>query len=190
MSAGTEVDPSAGNVALIIHHTLKPGMEARYEAWLEEIMPRAASYPGHQGVHVLRPPAGSRAYTVVLRFATIEQAAAWRHSEDRRALVAAIADALEAAEVVDLQPGIAFWFTPPPGVPHKARPWKQWLVTTSVIWPLTLVVPAAYKPLFQAVPALATPGLSHLLVAATIVAIVTWIVMPRYVKLVSSWLFR
>lgn len=74
--------------------------------------------------------------------------------------------------------------------PRKARPWKQWLVTTSLIWPLTMLVPAMYRPLFQAVPALGAFGISHLFVAATIVALVTWLLMPPYVKRISPWLFR
>ena len=187
--ATPELPPGATNVAFVVRHVVKPGAQARYEAWLLDIMAKAATYPGHQGVHVLRPAEGGRAYTIVLRFATLEQAAAWAGSADRKARVAAIAADREEGDQVEIQPGIEFWFTPPPGPPRKARPWKQWLVTTSVIWPLTMLVPAAFKPVFHAVPPLATYGLSHLLVASTIVAIVTWIVMPRYVQLVHRWLF-
>jgi hypothetical protein len=63
-------------------------------------------------------------------------------------------------------------------------------VTTSLIWPLTMIVPAMLKPVFQAVPALGAFGLSHLIVASTIVALVTWLLMPPYVKRVSHWLFH
>jgi antibiotic biosynthesis monooxygenase (ABM) superfamily enzyme len=151
---------------------------------------RAGEYPGHQGVHIIRPAAGASRYTAVLRFATADDASRWTSSADRRALAAEIADALEADERLAIEPGLDFWFTPPAGAPRRARPWKQWLVTTSLIWPLTMIVPVMLKPVFQAVPALGAFGLSHLIVASTIVALVTWLLMPPYVKRVSPWLFR
>jgi antibiotic biosynthesis monooxygenase (ABM) superfamily enzyme len=177
------------NVSLIIEHTVRRDAVERYESWLHAIMAKAGEYPGHQGVHIIRPTAGTSSYTAVLRFATVDDASRWTSSADRRALAAEIADALETAERLDIKPGLDFWFTPPAGVPRKARPWKQWLVTTSLIWPLTMAVPAMLSPVFQAVPALGTFGVSHLIVAATIVALVTWILMPPYVRCVSSWLF-
>lgn len=178
------------NVSLIIEHTVRRDAIARYESWLRDIVARAGEYPGHQGVHIIRPTAGASSYTAVLRFATTDDASRWTSSADRRALAAEIADALETAERMIIKPGLDFWFTPPAGAPRKARPWKQWLVTTSLIWPLTMAVPAMLKPVFQAVPALGAFGLSHLIVAATIVALVTWLLMPPYVKRVSHWLFH
>jgi antibiotic biosynthesis monooxygenase (ABM) superfamily enzyme len=177
------------NISLIIEHVVRPDAIARYESWLPTIMARAGEYPGHQGVHIIRPTAGTSRYTAVLRFATVDDAARWTTSADRRALAAEIADAFEADEQLAVQPGLDFWFTPSAGPPRKARPWKQWLVTTSLIWPLTMIVPAVLSPVFKAVPALGAFGLSHLLVAATIVALVTWLLMPPYVKRVSRWLF-
>ncbi|MNS62732.1 hypothetical protein D3C72_958040 [compost metagenome] len=178
------------NVSLVIHQTPRPDAVERYETWLRDIAHKAATYPGHQGVHIIRPSGGAATYTIVIRFATLEDASRWTTSADRRALVERIADALESDESLDIQPGIDFWFTPPAGTAKKARPWKQWLITTSVIWPLTMVVPVGLKPLFQAVPALGAFGVSHLIGAAVIVALVTWVIMPRYVRLVSGWLFR
>lgn len=71
----------------------------------------------------------------------------------------------------------------------KPPAWKQWLITTSVIWPLTMVVPWAFGPMFRAFPALGSYGVSHGILASVIVAIVVWIVMPRYTRLVHNWLF-
>jgi antibiotic biosynthesis monooxygenase (ABM) superfamily enzyme len=74
--------------------------------------------------------------------------------------------------------------------PMKPPAWKQWLITISVIWPLTMVVPWAFGPLFKAFPALGSYGVSHGILASVIVAIVVWLVMPRYTRLVHNWLFR
>jgi heme-degrading monooxygenase HmoA len=51
---------------------VKAGSESRYEAWLKEVTPIAQTFPGHRGVNFIRPPKGSRSYTTVLHFDTIE----------------------------------------------------------------------------------------------------------------------
>ena len=86
-----------------------------------------------------------------------------------------------------IETGIDFWFTPQ-GQPQALR-WKQWLVTTSVIWPLTIVVPWLLAPVFAAVPWLGTGGVRQGVVAALVVALVVYVVMPRYVRLIAGWLY-
>lgn len=178
------------SVTLHIQQRVRPEAIARYEQWLRSISAKAAEYPGHQGVHIIRPPAGGNDYSIIIRFATLADAEHWTGSADRRNLLAEIADAFEHEDRFHIQPGIEFWFTPPAPAKKQPAPWKQWLITTSVIWPLTMLVPPLFKPLFAAVPALGAWGVSHGLIAASIVALVVFLIMPRYVKLVSGWLFR
>lgn len=177
-------------VSFVVRHRIREGCAEQYEAWLRQIMARAAAYPGHLGVQVVRPPAGGREYVTVVRFCSGEDARRWSGSADRRELVSAVRELLEGGDEVEILSGIDFWFTPEsPGQRHPVR-WKQWLITTSVIWPLTLVVPPAYGPLFDRMPALGWWGVSHGIIAATIVALVVYWIMPRYVRAVSRWLFR
>lgn len=51
-------------------------------------------------------------------------------------------------------------------------------------------MPALFKPLFAVAPVLGYWGVSHGIIAATIVALVVFFIMPRYVRAVSNWLFR
>ncbi len=179
----------SSSVSLVVQHAVRPEATERYETWLSQISAKNAEYPGHQGVHIIRPGPGNRTYTVVVRFATFEDASRWAGSADRKALVAQIADALEQGDSVAIHKGIEFWFSPPAGASHEAKPWKQWLLTTAVIWPLTMIVPAVVKPLFDSVPGLAVFGISHLITTTIICALVTWLLMPFAVKAVSRWLF-
>jgi antibiotic biosynthesis monooxygenase (ABM) superfamily enzyme len=96
---------------------------------------------------------------------------------------------LEHSEEIDTVTGMEFWFTPP-SAPRRAKPYKQFLLTLSVIYPLTLVLPWMLGPLVERVPALQHPVLDKLLVAALIVGLMTYVVMPRYTRLVHKWLFR
>lgn len=188
MAAGDR--PAGESVTLHIQQRVRADAMPRYEQWLRTIGAKAAEYPGHQGVHIIRPPAGGNEYAIIIRFATLADAQRWTESADRRRLLAEIGDAFETEDRFHIHPGIDFWFTPPSPAQKKPSPWKQWLITTSVIWPLTMLVPPLFKPLFAVAPMLGQWGISHGIVASTIVALVVFLIMPRYVRAVSGWLYR
>jgi antibiotic biosynthesis monooxygenase (ABM) superfamily enzyme len=69
------------------------------------------------------------------------------------------------------------------------EPYKQFLVTLSAIFPMTIVVPWALRPLFQVAPVatvLNLPGISNLTVSAIIVGLMTYVIMPRFTRLVEG----
>lgn len=176
--------------SIIIRHTVQPSQRDRYETWLRQIIAAAAQFPGHQGVHVVRPPLGHDTFEIAVRFSHHDEAEAWLCSDVRRELVSDIVPALSSEEHVEIQTGIDYWFTPPTSKAKQPTRWKQWLITTAVIWPLTLVVPVVFQPIFDRLPVLAFWGVRHGLVAAAIVALVVYLIMPRVVHLVANWLFR
>jgi antibiotic biosynthesis monooxygenase (ABM) superfamily enzyme len=179
----------AETMSAAIYHQVKAGAEAQYEAWLREITPTAEGFPGHTGVNILRPPGGSGAYTVVLHFDSIEHLRGWLESKTRKRLIEQVAPLLEHREDIEIKTGLEFWFTPPtPGQKHP-RPYKQFLVTLSAIFPLTIVVPWVLKPLVQMAPALSLPGVGNLIVSAAIVGLMTYVIMPRYTRLLARWLY-
>jgi antibiotic biosynthesis monooxygenase (ABM) superfamily enzyme len=62
-------------------------------------------------------------------------------------------------------------------------------VTLSAIFPLTVVVPWALQPLFGLWPVLHQPGLRHFIIAAAIVGLMSYVIMPRYTRLIARWLY-
>lgn len=177
--------PAAGETVtgIIVHH---PRAEARgaYEAWLTEVGEACRKFPGYLSTDVIRPAGSHSQYTVIIRFAGIEALRAWTESPERRAALQRIEHALEQADRYEIRTGLDFWFTPPQAVPPKA--WKQYLLTLSAIFPLTVIVPWALGPLLGAVPML----VGKAMVAAVVVALMVYVIMPRYTRLVASWLFR
>lgn len=178
-------------ITLKICHRIKPDARAEYETWLKRIIHVAAQYPGHLGVNILRPTEGHNDYEIALRFASHADAGRWLESAERKALINDALPSFREDEVIEIQSGIDYWFSPP-GVPANKQPvrWKQWLVTTSVIWPLTLLVPFLLTPLFTLLPWLSSWGIRHGIVAACVVGLVVYVVMPRVVRLVAAWMFR
>jgi antibiotic biosynthesis monooxygenase (ABM) superfamily enzyme len=176
--------------SIIIRHTVRPEFKERYETWLKQIIAAAAAFPGHQGVHIVRPSEGNDTFEIAVRFSSNSTAQAWLNSDIRKELVSSIASALASDEQLEIKTGIDFWFTSPTSKAKQPTRWKQWLITTAVIWPLTILIPALYQPLFNIVPEISVWGVSHGIVAATIVALVVYLIMPRLVRLVANWLFR
>lgn len=176
--------------SIIIRHTVHRGQRDRYETWLRQIIQAASEFPGHQGVHIVRPTEGNDTFEISVRFSSKDDAETWLNSDIRRELIADISPALASDEQVEIKSGIDFWFTPPSSTARQPTRWKQWLITTAVIWPLTMIVPELYSPLFQTVPDLALWGIRHGIIAATVVALVVYLIMPRVVRMVAGWLFR
>jgi antibiotic biosynthesis monooxygenase (ABM) superfamily enzyme len=181
--------PIPDMVTIVIRHQVRSGAQADYEQWLKRIIPAAERFPGHRGVNVITPSEGAGGYTVTLRFDTLEQAQHWLASSTRSELTRELASLLERSEEIDTVTGMEFWFTPPSAT-RRAKPYKQFLLTLSVIYPLTLVLPWMLAPLVDRVPALQHTVTDKLLVAALIVGLMTYVVMPRYTRLVHKWLFR
>lgn len=175
-------------VVSVIRHEVRPDSDAAYEAWIREVVPIAQTFPGHQGVVAIRPSDGSRTYTIVVHFDTREHLRAWLESGTRHDLLARIEPALLHPGEVEIRPGLDFWI-PSPGL-RRARPARQFLVALSVIFPLSILVPLALRPLFSLAPALDVLLVRALLAAAVIVGLMTYVIMPRYTRLVGRWLFE
>lgn len=176
------------SVAFIITHTIKRGQEKRYEDWQNEILQAVSHFPGYLGREVFRPVQNTRKYTTIVRFNSYEHLNAWAESDTRRSYVDTVRDLLERGDVHEIRTGIDFWFTPEGVRPPK--PWKQFLLSASAIYPLSLIVPGLLKPLFHVAPALGHPLVAGLLMAAILTALMTFVIMPHYTRLVKSWLYE
>jgi antibiotic biosynthesis monooxygenase (ABM) superfamily enzyme len=172
-------------VTLVIQHHILPGAAAAYEAWLKEIIPVAQGFAGHLGVNVLRPAAQSNTYTVVIRFDNHEHLRQWVDSDARTGLISRVQPLLAKDEEIEITTGLEYWFTPPGGEQKRARPFRQFLVTLSAIFPLTVVVPWLLAPVLRSVHPLA----GTFLVALIVVFLMIYVIMPRYTKLIARWLF-
>ncbi|MCY1236357.1 Antibiotic biosynthesis monooxygenase [compost metagenome] len=177
-------------VTLVIQHQVRPAMRTRYEDWLKAIAQACQRFPGHLGVNIIRPHGLTTAYVIVLRFDSHEHLTAWIESDDRKQMLTQAEPHLLAAEEIEIQTGLEYWFTPPITKPLHAKPFKQFLVTLSAIFPLTVVVPWALRPAVRWLPPLGWPVLNNFIVATIIVALMVYVVMPRYTRMVAGWLFR
>lgn len=180
---------NAETVTVVIQQSVRRDAAAAYEVWLQKVVPIAARFPGHRGVNVIRPVPGGMKYTIAIHFDSIEHAQDWFMSAARRELVEEVMPLLAAEETVETRSGLEFWFHPHPGQPAAKRH-KQFLVTLSVIYPLTMLVPSAFHWWFGSVPGVSNYWIAHFLAAATVVASMVWLIMPRYTRLLANWLYE
>jgi hypothetical protein len=185
MSIDAHAEPAASETVtgIIVHHP-RAGARSEYEQWLSDIRETCQRFPGYLSTDVIRPVGKQRNYTVIIRFAGVEALRAWLESPERREHLQRIEHALEQGDRYEIRSGLDFWFTPPTVKPPKR--WKQYLLTLSSIFPLTVIVPWALAPLLGGMPLLATKAV----IAAVIVALMVYAIMPHYTRLVSRWLYR
>jgi antibiotic biosynthesis monooxygenase (ABM) superfamily enzyme len=176
------------SVAFVITHTVTPGARERYEEWTKEILSAVSRCPGYLGREVFLPTHGNRRYTIIVRFDNEEHLRDWADSEARREFISRAAELLEEGDRNEIRTGVDFWFTPEGARPPRA--WKQFLLTASAVYPLSLVIPRLLAPLFGVAPPLGHPLVASLLVGVTLTALLTFVVMPRYTRLVRGWLYQ
>jgi antibiotic biosynthesis monooxygenase (ABM) superfamily enzyme len=189
MSAPGNVAVDQGrSSAFVVTHTVKADAEKRYEEWTREILNAVSRYPGYLGREVFRPAQGNRKYTIIVRFDTDEHLKGWTESDARKEFISRAGDLLETGDQNEVRTGIDFWFTPEGTRPPKA--WKQFLLTASAVYPLSLILPRLLAPLYRVAPPLGHPLISALLMAALLTGLLTFVIMPRYTRLMRRWLYK
>ncbi len=186
-----KLDPVDNGATAVITHRIQSGKESRYEEWLNEIGPLCRSSEGHLDWHVIRPIPGLTAtYTVIIRFDTRRHLQNWMDSDHRSRLIEKVKPILSKDDDFFIQSGLDFWFTPEGARAKVPVRWKQFIVTWSAIYPLVLVVPFIIVPLLRHLGLSPHPYLDSLFISGTVVALMVYLIMPRYTKIVHRWLFN
>lgn len=172
----------------VISHHVREGKQEGYEKWLDEIGAVCKSYPGHLDVQVVRPIKGlTQNYTIIIRFGTHAHLHAWLTSADRKRLIEK-AGCFLVKEVYEIRSGLDFWFMPQSA--HAPTRWKQVLLTWSAIYPLGLVIPLILTPVIHKLGLPQNHYFTYFIGSGLLVLLMSYIVMPRYTRLVRRWLFR
>jgi uncharacterized protein len=173
--------------AIIVHHPRRDSW-LEYEGWLVDVGDACRRFEGYLSTDVIRPVGNHTTFTVIIRFAGIAALQTWMQSAVRREFLHRIERVLEKGDRYVVQTGLDFWFTPPTIKPPV--PWKQFLLTLSAIFPLTVIVPALLAPVLGAWQGLPAMLIGKLLVAMCIVGLMVYVIMPRYTRRVAAWLYR
>lgn len=192
MTDHTSTSQHNQGASVVITHHVNPALQAEYETWLKEIGPVCRASAGLLDWHIIRPIAGyTDTYSVIIRYETEQHLTQWLDSAERQALIARAAHLLAGQEEYQISSGLDFLFMQANAAPAKPPVrWKQFLLTWSAIFPLVSVVPWLVVPVLDAA-GLPQSHVAHtFFVTAVVVALMVYVVMPRYTKLVRHWLHR
>jgi len=178
----------AGPFTTVVRRTVRKGKETAFDDWLKGIMNDAVSFQGHLCTGIIRPSKKSRPeYIIVFRFDTYENLMAWETSEVRRGWVQRVQPLIIGEAKVQRHTGLEYWFTipdhpesvPPPRI-------KMAFVTWLALFPLVLLVPPLLARLLGPMPGWG----QIMIIAAVMVLLMTYLVMPQMTRLFSRWLYK
>jgi uncharacterized protein len=184
-------NPEHAGATVVITHRVRTDKHADYERWLDEIAPLCKAWPGHLDWQIVRPLKGlTETYTVVIRFDTRAHLQQWMESSERTRLIDKVKPLFVTGDDFFVSSGLDFWFTPAGAKAKVPVRWKQYLVTWSAIYPLALAVPLVVMPVLRRIGSPEKLPLDSLVVTGVVVFLMVYVVMPRYTRLVSRWLFK
>jgi hypothetical protein len=175
--------------AVLALRTVKPGFEEKFERELHDFISRSLQTEGQLGVSVMRPVrgSGSREYGILRRFRDSADRDRFYKSPLFQQWELTVASLTEGEPKHQELSGLETWFVLPGQRALIPPPrWKMALVTVVGVWPASMLVPWLLKLLVGGLPS----SLQALLVAAGIVILLTWAIMPVLVRILKPWLYR
>jgi hypothetical protein len=175
----------------VINHQILQGKQHLYEDWLHEIEPLCRAADGNIDWQIIRPiPHLTDTYTVIIRFDTIDNLKSWIESDTRKQLIEKVKPILAKDDHYSIRSGLDFLFE---SVNTSAKPpvkWKQYVVTWSAIYPLSLLIPELLLPICRTLNLPDNRFLHSLLISGTVVFIMVYLLMPGYTRLIKKWLYK
>lgn len=173
-------------VTTIVRQTVPAAKSQEYDEWLRRLLSNAETLDGYLGTDVHPPGPGDDQYTIVFRFASIEQLQVFQRSDTYRAARTETRSIVETDPIFDTYTGFEFWFSPPPGttVPQPVR-WRIVVALGTIVYFLVLVFGAIAEWAIGAWPA----PLRLAIVIAAELTLMTYLVMPWLTKHFARWIY-
>lgn len=170
-------------IHVAITRRVRPGSEAEFQTALREFFQSSFDHPGVWGAQMLTPPPGStsREFGILRAFADEKERDAFYASPMFQAWDARARTLTEGEPEYREMHGLEAWFRSSAAPPPR---WKMAVATLIGVYPTSLLLGVAVAPLLRPLPV----AIRSLVIAACMVALLTWMVMPNVTKLLYPWL--
>lgn len=170
-------------IHIAITRRVRPGHEAEFQQALREFLQTSFAHGGVQGASMLTPPPGSgtREYGILRTFANEAERDSFYESQMFRTWEARARTLTEGEPVYRQLHGLEAWFRSPETRPPR---WKMAVATLMGVYPTSLFLALTVG---KVVHTWSVPARS-LVIAACMVALLTWAVMPLVTRLLHGWL--
>ncbi|RVT74964.1 antibiotic biosynthesis monooxygenase [Flavobacterium sufflavum] len=177
--------------SVVINHYILDGKQKQYEDWLNEIGPICRSFAGNIDWQIIRPiPNLTFNYTIIIRFDTIENLKNWMESKERKSLIEKVKPFMAKDDKYLIKSGLDFLFDTENESQKVPVRWKQYLVTWSAIYPLSILIPLIVLPILKTLNFPDNKFINSLFISGCIVFIMVYWLMPNYTKLIKKWLYK
>ena len=172
-------------VVRVAHRRARAGCAEAYEAVVRAMFDAARAFPGFLGAELTPPLTPGDEHRVTIKFASTADLDRWNESDERARWLEALKPLAEGPLEFHMLSGLEAWFVPPP-VPtaHPPSRARMALVTWLGIFPTVALFLWLIAPLLSPLPFL----LRTAVLTALIVLTMTYVVMPRLVRLMKPFL--
>lgn len=170
-------------VHVAITRKVLPGKEKEFKEALHRFMGESFKHDGVHGASIISGPDGDddREIGILRTFKNKAERDAFYRSEHFKKWEEYASTVTEEPIYRELN-GLEAWFRSP-GAPPR---WKMALVTLCGVFPTSIFLNLAVGPLIRGLPLL----IRLLIIAAAMVGILTWVVMPSLTRILRKWLKR
>jgi len=185
------IDMENQGASVVITHHILEGKQQEYEKWLDDIMPISKHSEGFIDLQIVRPiPHLTFVYTVIIRFDTIKNLKNWMESSDRKRFIEKAHRFFKKDDKYQIKSGLDFLFNRETVSSKAPVRWKQFLVTWSAIYPLSLGVPVVVFWILNSLGSSLPHYFAALVNSGCIVLLMVYLVMPNYTRLIKRWLYK
>jgi uncharacterized protein len=176
-------------VTILITRSPRKSNQKEFEQALSDTINAALVFPGHLGVTVLKPQRGeSNDYQIIVKFASQADYQRWCHSNEAARWFKILNRLEEKPPNLEIMTGIETWFmvnssTPRPMIPPPR--YKMAIVTWIAIFVLIVIINLLFGSYLASLPML----LRSFVLTVVLVALMTYVVMPRMTQLFKAWLY-
>lgn len=170
-------------IHVAITRRVRPGCEGQFEQALREFLRDSLSETGVLGVHMLTPAPGDggREYGILRTFANEAERDAFYASPRYAAWLDRVDPLVDGDCARRELTGLEAWFRGTNGMPPR---WKMALATLCGVYPTSVLLSLTVAELVHDWPLL----LRSLVIAASMVGLLTWVVMPNVTRVLRPWL--
>lgn len=172
-------------VTIIVKRRPKLDRTEDFEKVMSGTTKDAMTFEGHLGANIIRPIKAGDYYRIVFKFDSMRNYLTWEGSEIRQQWLERYAEVTLGEQEVEILSGLETWFTlsgeevlvPPPK-------YKMMIIVWMSIFPLSLFLNYCLIPFISEQHIIAQIAITSI----TLVALMTYIVMPLMAKLFHRWL--
>ena len=174
-----------GTVSTVFAYRIKDQSWEEFDAWRKRINSEARRQPGFISVESFDTIEDGLPYRIhVLRFDDREHLDRWFASEARLALLDEVQNYVHEFQIRKIGTGFEGWFDYGRDADKPPANWRQWLVILGALFPVIMILKALFTPVFDVLPF----PLAFFFLLMADVAVLTWVIMPQFTRLMNFWL--